>query len=239
MKKTIVTLSLLLFILTGFSQVINNPYPKTITVTGSAEMDIIPDEIYVQVDLKEYDKKGQGKINIDKIKQDFLKNVRALGIPDSLVSVAGYDGNNWNPWWRKKNKKDELYASISYLLKLKNSKQVDDLVEKLDDNATQNFFIQRTASSKMTELRKQLKIEAVRAAKEKAIYLAQAIDEKIGVAVTINEPTEYYTPFIQNYRVANKAVMMESASVAEDNAAPVDFKKIKLKYDVTVVFSLQ
>lgn len=239
MKKTIVTLSLLLFVLTGFSQVINNPYPKTITVTGSAEMDIIPDEIYVQVDLKEYDKKGQGKINIDKIKQDFLKNVRALGIPDSLVSVAGYDGNNWNPWWRKKNKKDELYASISYLLKLKNSKQVDDLVEKLDDNATQNFFIQRTASSKMTELRKQLKIEAVRAAKEKAIYLAQAIDEKIGVAVTINEPTEYYTPFIQNYRVANKAVMMESASVAEDNAAPVDFKKIKLKYDVTVVFSLQ
>jgi uncharacterized protein YggE len=239
MKKTIVTLSLLLFVLTGFSQVINNPYPKTITVTGIAEMDIIPDEIYVQVDLKEYDKKGQGKINIDKIKQDFLKNVRALGIPDSLVSVAGYDGNNWNPWWRKKNKKDELYASISYLLKLKNSKQVDDLVEKLDDNATQNFFIQRTASSKMTELRKQLKIEAVRAAKEKAIYLAQAIDEKIGVAVTINEPTEYYTPFIQNYRVANKAVMMESAPVAEDNAAPVDFKKIKLKYDVTVVFSLQ
>ena len=36
---------------------ISNPYPKTINVTGSAEMDIVPDEIYVQVDLREYKKR--------------------------------------------------------------------------------------------------------------------------------------------------------------------------------------
>jgi len=37
------------------------PFPKTISVTGSAEMEIIPDEIYVQVDLREYKKNGRRK----------------------------------------------------------------------------------------------------------------------------------------------------------------------------------
>jgi len=240
MKSVFITLSMILIGFSSFSQTEKNPYPKTITVTGSAEIEIIPDEIYVQVDLKEYDKKGQGKISIDKIKQDFLNNVKSLGIPDSLISIAGYDGFNGNPWWRKKNKKEELYASIAYQLKLKSSKQVDDLVDRLDDNATQNFFIQRTASSKMIELRRNLKIQAVKAAKEKAGYLAAAIDEKIGEAVTINEPMEYFTPYVQNIRVANKmmAQEMQQSGVADD-ATAVDFKKIKLKYDVTVVFALK
>jgi len=240
MKSVFITLSMILIGFSSFSQTEKNPYPKTITVTGSAEIEIIPDEIYVQVDLKEYDKKGQGKISIDKIKQDFLNNVKSLGIPDSLISIAGYDGFNGNPWWRKKNKKEELYASIAYQLKLKSSKQVDDLVDRLDDNATQNFFIQRTASSKMIELRRNLKIQAVRAAKEKAGYLAAAIDEKIGETVTINEPMEYFTPYVQNIRVANKmmAQEMQQSGVADD-ATAVDFKKIKLKYDVTVVFALK
>lgn len=216
-----------------------NPYPRTITVSGSAETEIAPDEIYVQVDLKEYDKKGGGKITIDKIRQDFLAAVRSMGIPDSAVTIAGYSGYNGNPWWRKKNKKEELYSSIAYQVKLRNSAQVDQLVDKLDDNATQNFYIQRTSYSKLDELKKRLKMEAVRAAKDKAIYLSEAINEKIGEAVTINEPNEFYQPYYNVY--ANRAVAMKNA-VADQESAPeqqADFKKIKIKYDVTVVFALK
>ena len=217
-----------------------NPYPKTITVTGSAEMEIIPDEIYVQVDLKEYEKKGQGKINIETIKRNFLNNVKALGIPDSLVSIAAYDGFGGNPWLRKKNKKNELYASISYQVKIKTSKQLDDVVEKLDDEATTNFYIQRTSHSKLAEYRKQLKIQAIKAAKEKAQYLTEAIDEKAGEAVTINEPTEYYQPY---YNVMRSNVMMKEQAMNQDMASandnPVDFRKMKLRYDVTVVFAVK
>lgn len=216
-----------------------NPYPRTITVSGSAETEVKPDEIYVQVDLKEYEKKGAGKIGIEKIRQEFLAAVRSLGIPDTAVNIVGYGGYNGNPWWRKKQKKEELYASITYLVKLRNSAQVDQLVDKLDDNATQNFFIQRTAYSKMEELKKNLKIQAVQAAKEKAGYLASAINESVGVAVTINEPNEYFQPY---YNVANRAVAMKSAVMDQESAPEeqqADFKKLKIKYDVTVVFSLK
>lgn len=241
MKKMLI-LALLIVSTTLFGQAPNNPYPKTITVTGSAEMEIVPDEIYVQVDLREYEKKGHGKQTIDKIRQDFLSAVRSLGLPDSAVSIAGYDGHNGNPWWRKKNKlKDELNSSISYHVKLRNSLQVDQLVDKLDDAATQNFFIQRTSHSKLTEIRRQLKMQAVKAAKEKADYLAKAIDESIGTAVTINEPSEYYQPYYGNM-MANtrmKGVMMEQDAAGAPDQTQADFKKLKLKYDVSVVFALK
>lgn len=227
-----------LFVSVGRAQNVVNPYPKTITVTGSAEMEIVPDEIYAMVDLKEYEKKGQGKVAIDKIRQDFLAAVRSLGLPDTAVSVAAYDGYNGNPWLRKKNKKDELYASITYQVKLRTAAQVDQLVDKLDDNATSNFYIARTSHSKLAEFRKNLKIQAIRAAKEKAAYLAEAINEQVGVAVTINEPNEYFQPY---YNLASNR-MMKAQAVQMDQAADqpqADFKKMKLKYDVTVVFALK
>ena len=239
MNKLFIPL-LMLLTTSGFAQTQTNPYPKTITVTGSAEMEIIPDEIYVQVDLKEYEKKGQGKINIETIKRNFLNNIKAIGIPDSLVSIAAYDGFGGNPWLRKKNKKNELNASISYQVKIKTSKQLDDLVEKLDDEATTNFYIQRTSHSKLAEYRKQLKIQAIKAAKEKAQYLTEAIDEKAGEAVTINEPTEYYQPY---YNMMRSNVMMKEEAMNQDMAGandnPVDFRKMKLRYDVTVVFAVK
>lgn len=225
--------------LSSFAQQIN-PYPKTITVTGSSEMEVTPDEIYVQVDLKEYDKKGGGKISIDKIRQDFLTAVRSLGLPDSSITIAGYDGYNGNPWLRKKTRKEGLYASISYQVKLRSSAQADQLVDLLDDAATQNFYIQRTSYSKLTELRKALKMQAVKAAKEKAFYLADAIGEKVGEAVTINEPNEYYQPYYAN-AMSNRVMAMKSVNDQEQapDQPQADFKKIKIKYDVSVVFALK
>lgn len=236
MNRVFILSLMMLFIIKANAQTAVNPYPKTITVTGSAELEIVPDEIYVQVDLKEYDKKGSGKIPIDKIRQDFLDAVRSLGIPDSSISIAAYDGYNGNPWLRKKNKKQELYSSIAYQVKLRTSAQADQLVDKLDDAATQNFYITKTSHSKLAEFRKNLKIQAVKAAKEKAGYLAEAINEKIGDAVTINEPTEYLQPYYRN-TIANK--MMDAEKDGSGNEPQADFKKIRLKYDVSVVFALK
>lgn len=57
MKNLFLLVTSSILAMTTFAQNHVNPYPKTITVNGSAEMDITPDEIYVQMDLKEYEKK--------------------------------------------------------------------------------------------------------------------------------------------------------------------------------------
>lgn len=237
MKQFVAALFLTFFSVASFAQE-RNPYPRTITVSGSAEMEMTPDEIYVQVHLKEYEKKGGGKVSIDKIRQDFLTAVRTLGLPDSAITVSRYDANNFNPWWRKKNKKDELYASITYQVILRNTAQTDRLVDLLDDNATQNFYISRTTHSKLEDFKRNLKIQAVKAAKEKAQYLAGAVNETVGVAVTINEPGEYYQPYYNNMSGA-RMMKAEAAQDAAPDQPQADFKKMKLRYDVTVVFELK
>lgn len=238
MKKFIPVCLIALTSLTGFAQsTVVNPYPKTIAVNGAAEMEVVPDEIYVLVDLKEYDKKGSGKINLEKIKANFLNSCRSIGLPDSAITIAAYDGDNGNPWLKKKKKKEELFASITYQVKFTSSKKMDELVEKLDDEATQNFRIARTSHSRIQEFRRQLKIQAIKAAKEKADYLAAAIDEKVGVAVTITEPGDM-APFepVYQYRQAISNMAMDSAASSE---GAVDFKKMKLRFEIQVLFALK
>lgn len=240
MKYSFIAAFFILFTLGTRAQTTPNPYPKTINVTGSAELEVVPDEIYVQVELKEYEKKGGSKVSIDKIRQDFLAHAKRTGIHDTLISIAAYDSYNANPWLRKKKKKEELYATISYQLKLNSSRQLDALVDGLDDEATANFFIQRTSHSRLADYRKQLKVAAVKAAREKAQYLAEAISEQVSVAVTIQEPVEYFIPYY-NQRVSN-VMMRQGAEVAQDASAAApnaDFTKLKLKYDVTVTFALK
>jgi len=235
MKKLLITFAFGLLMFGGFSQTVN-PFPKTINVSGSSEMEIVPDEIYAVIVLKEYEKRGTGKIDLEKIKAAFLANTKAIGLPDSAVTIAQYEGTNYE-WWRKKKKSDELMASISYQIKFTNSKKMDELVEKLDDDATQSFQVVRVSHSKIQEYRKQLKIQAVKAAKEKGAYLAAAIDEKLGEAVTITEPGEAMTFDYRNLVSNNMVYKAEEAENA--GGADVEFKKIKLRFEINVVFALK
>ena len=218
-----------------------NPFPKTISVSGSAEMEIIPDEIYVNVVLREYQKRGEDKKELETLKNDFLTACRSAGIADSAVSIVSYTGYNNYFWLRKKKKTPDLFASITYQVKFSASKQMDDLVDKLDDEATQSFDIVNTSHSKMTEFRRQLKIQAVKAAKDKAIYLTEAIGEKLGSAITVKEPVEptYSITGSNSISQVNSNFSYRKESYSNDKSFEVDFKSIKLRYVVDVIFALQ
>ena len=251
MKKLIIIVNIFLFATTVNAQQVqpiftNNPFPKTITVSGSAEMEVIPDEIYVNITLREYQKRGENKKDIETIKTAFLENCKAIGLPDSVISIISFTGYN-NYYSFKKRKKDpDMQSSITYQVKFKSSELMDKLVEKLDDEATQNFIIANTSHSKMTEFRRQLKIKAMQAAKDKGIYLTEAVGEKLGEAITVIEPDEstnnltfanglvYYNSFSQ----ANQSFRDKNNKEGETEQE-IDFKKIKLRYEVSVVFALK
>jgi len=251
MKKLIILVNVFLFATAITAQQVqpiftNNPFPKTITVSGSAEMEIVPDEIYVNITLREYQKRGENKKDIETIKTTFLENCKAIGLPDSVISIISFTGYN-NYYSFKKRKKDpDMQSSITYQVKFKSSELMDKLVEKLDDEATQNFVIASTSHSKMTEFRRQLKIKAVQAAKDKGIYLTEAVSERLGEAITIIEPDEsnnnlnFANGFRSNnsYSQANLSFSGRSRNETETEQ-DIDFKKIKLRYEVSVVFALK
>lgn len=236
MRKAFLFIALAIFASTLLAQ--KKEFSKTITVSGSAEMDIVPDEIYVTVELKEYTKKGTGKISIETIKADFLGFCKQAGLPDSVISISSYQGSDNSYWYQqRKSTKVDLNASIAYQIKFSNSKTMDDLVMLLDDDATTNFRITRTYHTKMPEYRKQLKILAVKAAREKANYLAEAINEKAGEAVEIEEPDE--TSGVSVHAYSSQARVSSNAVYSTGSGSSVDFKKMRLRFEVSVVFALQ
>src|SRR5258706_1297763 len=83
-----------------------------------------------------------------------------------------------------------MKAGINYEVKVKSVDDMDKLVDKLDDQATQNFSISRVWHSNMEAIKMQLKIQAVKAAKMKAKYLAEAIGEQVWQALTLHKTNE-------------------------------------------------
>jgi len=242
-KLILLTVLCPVFMLAKSQQPSANPFPKTISVSGSAEMEVIPDQIFVNIVLREYQKRGEDKKELEAIKTDLLNACKAASLPDSVVSIVSYTGYNNYYWLRKKKKTPDMNASITYQVIFSNSKQMDELVDKLDDEATQSFNIVNTSHSKMAEFRRQLKIDAVRAAKNKAIYLTEAIGEKLGSAITVKEPEERGTDsFSSNLRVrgfSSQAISYYKPETDKEKGVEIDFKKIKLRFEVDVIFAMQ
>jgi uncharacterized protein YggE len=242
MRKILITAILSLLIKSAYNQStqVANPFPKTISVTGSAAMEIVPDEIYVNVVIREYQKRGEDKKDIEILKTNFLANCKATGIADSAISIASYTGfNNYYQLRKKKRKDPDMFAGITYQVKFSSSKQMDDLVDKLDDEATQSFDVSYTSHSRIIEFRKLLKIQAVKAAKDKGIYLAEAIGEKLGPAITVKEPEESGNANGGNTNLMNTLSQYNSKWDGNSKSIEIDFKRIKLRYEVSVLFALQ
>src|SRR5690606_12034421 len=85
------------------------------------------------------------------------------------------------------------------------------------------------------ELEKELKIQAIKDARERAAYMADALGDELGKALSVNESghVNYPQPVYKQYR----AVAMADAAVME-SGLDIDFKKVKFSYSVGVVFEL-
>lgn len=222
----------------SFANAQQPPAPRLINVQAVAELELVPDEVWVQVQLQEYDKKGTGKVAIEKISNEFLARMKSLGLSEkevSLQSASGYDNNYWQWYRRNKQKTPDMKAAISYLLKLNSVKQMEQVVQQLNDEATQNFYIQKVSHSKIEEYRNQLKLQALKNAREKAALMAGAVGAKVGVVYQINEPTEnVYQPQV----MYNRKMVMD-AEMSSEPAIDVDFKKMKLRFEAPVSFVLE
>ena len=210
---------------------------KKIEVTGSAEMQVVPDQIFVDFTLQEYYNKQKSKIDIDQIQRDFLDRCTKAGITKDRIQIqnmSGFDQNNW--YWRKRKKEQpDLMASTTYVIKFSNAADIDKLVNALDDNATQNMYVSKTHHSKLEEFRKEVKIKALQAAKTKAQYLCESIGEKAGKALFIQEiEGGQAVPMYRNMAM-NKTMMADEAGANEG----IDFQKITIRCEIQAQFAIE
>ena len=235
MKKYMLVALLSIFTITAFSQQID-PRRK-IEVNGSAEAEVTPDIIYVGISLKEYlkDNNSKKKVDINILERQLVTVLTNAGIPKENFTVNNISGYITD-WQKKKNA--EFLVSKQYRIKLTDLNKFNQIMEGLDEKGVQYTNIESYDYSKMESLKKELKIKALQAAKEKAGYLALALNDTVGDALEVQEINNdvSYPPMM--YRA--NTMMTKTYAEAADVASPeIDFKKIKLNYQMRVVFELK
>ena len=105
-------------------------------------------------------------------------------------------------------------------------------MDAVDDKGIQSTGIDGYDYSGIEALKSELKLKALKAAQTKAAFLLSGIGEKLGNAIDIqeinNEPMQ---------QPVFRSMMMKTTS-AEATEPDIDFKKIKLNYQVQAVFEI-
>lgn len=234
MKKLLSLAIVALFSLSAMAQQVD--LRKKITVSGSAETEITPDIIYISISLKEYLKDGNSKkkVDITTLENELFSAVQKAGLDKENLTI-----NNLSSYTvvAEKKKNPDYLASKQYRLKVADLNKWNAIIGSIDPKGVAYTNIDSYDYSKIESLKKELKIKALLAAKEKATYLVQALGDKLGSAIDIQEINNEVFP--QNYR-ANVMMMKEDSAMAGGAAAPdIDFKKIKLNYQMNVVFEIK
>jgi uncharacterized protein YggE len=227
MKKLFILTSLCICTYSAFAQ--NVDLRRKIEVTGIAEKEVTPDIINVSISLQEYID-GKKKTFIDQLEKQLENAVKEAGIPKEDFTISNVSG--WNNTWQKKKNPDFL-ASKQYSIRFHDLNKFNQILSKVDPKGIQFTNIDSYDYSKMAELKRDLKIQALLSAKEKATYLLNSINEKTGRPISITETDNSNFP-------GPRPVMYKTMTSA--NAAPaesdIDVKTIKLSFQVQAVFEI-
>src|SRR5688572_534666 len=170
-----------------------------IEVTGTAQQEIEPNEIYVIIRLREFEENKQ-KTNLEKIDNDFMNALKNAGIDRKRLELA--DAGSRLDKFGKKEK--DAFREKTYQLKLTSAAELEKFLEKLEPVKVDFVDVARLHHSDMEKLKLDLKVKALQAAKAKAELLVKSVGAEIGKPIVIREID--YDPYQPMYRTAN--VMM-------------------------------
>lgn len=213
---------------------VRQPY---IDVTGTATKEIVPDEIYVLISLIEKtNDKGSPSIQsqeerIRAILNGLKLDVSNIKLSDTKSEVMIID-----------NKEAGIKTTKDYVLKLKTANEVSEVFGRLSNANIKVFKILRITHSKIDEYQKEVKIAALKAAKEKAEFLLTAVGEKPGRALEINEMIDFLTPWNKNMQAFSPgAYTNASVNVSDDFSATntgSNFREIVLRSSFQVRYAI-
>lgn len=200
----------------------------TISVNGSSQLKVLPDEIYISIKLDESDTKG--KVTLEEQRRNMFAALKRVGV-DAEKQLSVVDMNS--SYYRRRG----ALAVTQYELKVATAEAVSKVFEALEKAGIPNVNVSRTAYSKMEELRTEARKAAIINAQQRARELAEAVGQSIGACYEINDYTTTTQPVV--YR--SKVMLANSASldaVAEEAEPNVEFEQIVVSYNISAKFLL-
>ena len=229
MKRFILAAAVALLALPAAAQV-QEAFPSYIQVNGRAEREIAPDEFYLQIVINERDSKG--KVSVESQQRDMIAALKRLGVNvEKQLKVANLSSEFF--------KKNTSVATAKYQLQLGSSAEVGKVWQALDGLGISNVSILRVSHSQLERYKSEVRVEAMRNAKQNAATLAEAIGQTIGKCFYVYDSNNDVMPvFYNNMAVMRSAKAFDAAEAAAEEE-PLDFKTIKLQYSVQAKFVLE
>jgi uncharacterized protein YggE len=226
--------SLTVFSQNGEKNFIDQNY---IEVIGKAEMDIVPDLIYLKIILG--DKDNKDKLSLDEIEKLMINDLTELGIDiNKDLSVKDF-ASNFKSFWIGKA---DIVLTKEYQLIVHDTKTMQKVYFEFQKLGISNVSIEKLDNSKIVQFRKDVKMDAIKAAKEKAEFLTSSINQSIGRAIFIQELDNQYLSNVMSNTVSGVNVRIRGSSSLDQNESSmpdIEFEKITIEYSILVRFELK
>lgn len=230
MKKLFILTTLIVASYSTFAQ--NVDLRRKIEVTGTADQEVTPDIINVTISLQEYIN-GKTKVTIEQLENQLEGAIRDAGIPKEDFTINNLSAYN-NTYQKKKN--PDFLASKQYGIKFHDLNKYNQILSKVDPKGIQSTYIESYDYTKIDQLKNELKLKALLAAKNKASYLLNGIGETLYRVINITESDNSNYP-------QPRQVMFKSMAASDVRGVPaesdIDVKKIKLSFQVNAVFEIK
>lgn len=224
-----IVLSAIIMILVAFSlQAQTNE--RYIEVTGTSEIEIVPDKIHYIIEIREYfeeefDGKSKPeeyrtKVPLSQIEQGLRKNLAEAGITQDAIRTQEI-----GDYWRKQGQ--DFLVSKQFDITLTDFKQIDEIIKYIDTKGIHTMRIGELENKDILAYHQKGKIEALKAAQRKATYLVEALGKRLGdVTRIVEEGSSNAFPFAQSNVLSSDAASFDS------------FRTIKKNYSMLVRFEI-
>lgn len=203
---------------------------RYIEVTGTSEIEIVPDRIHYIIEIREYfeeefDGKSKPeeyrtKVSLNRIEQGLREVLHDAGIsPDAVRTQEIGD------YWRKQGQ--DFLVAKTFDITLLDFKQIDEILKRMDTRGIHTMRIGELENRDMLSYHQKGKIAALKAAQRKAAYLVEALGKKLGPVIRIVEDE------------AGGSLPFSRSNVLSSNVVSFDsFRTIKKKYSMLVRFEI-
>lgn len=232
MKKFIPILSIFVIQNTVFAQ--NNILDKPlIEVSAKVDTLVIPDKIYISINLNEEDSKN--KISVEHQEIVLEKVLKSLDINiEKDLSLLDFSSNFKYYFFRGQN----VIKSKTYSLLVKDAQTAGKVLIALENSNISNVNIEKIEYSKSEELILELKSKAVEKSKIIAERLVKPLNQKVGKSIWISDNIIWNT-YDNNMGIQIRGAKSLYKKPEALDPINIEFKKIKLEAQISIKYLLE
>lgn len=201
-------------------------------MTGTSEIEIVPDRIHYIIEIREYFKEEfdknakpedyRTKIPLTEIEKRLRQTLSQIGITQDAIRTQEV-----GDYWRQQGK--DFLVSKRFDITLTDFNQIDRLVKSVDTRGINTMRIGELENKDILTYLQQGQINALKAARQKATYLVEALGKRLGDVLRIVEDKNdgIYPSFAQSNVMSSDAASFDS------------FRTIKKHYSMLVRFEIK